>query len=171
MANTVPIPEWKRRATEVFRRGSHRESPFEDNERLRQYFRSAGMESMVDSVQDTIYGVFRELWPLCQLAHEKGDTEALRWTYDFAEWCSVTDVEGDEELGNAVGVSFYEHVISSPIVREQLPDWISLSRFEQLSGLFEYWLKPEEYEELWTAFMQRGAEYPTGANLNVVQDV
>ena len=150
-----PMPEWKRRATDVFRRGYHRESPFKANEKIRTNFQSVGMDSMAERVQDTIYGVFHELWPLCQVAHEKGDTEALRWTYDFEEWCSVTDVEGDVELGNAVGVSFYEHVISSPVVREQLPDWISRSRFEQLEGLFEAWLTAEEFEELKAAFQVR----------------
>jgi hypothetical protein len=45
-------------------------------------------------------------------------------------------------------------------VTGNIPLWISMSRFEQLEGLFEHWLTTREFEELWGAFERRGKAKP-----------
>ncbi len=141
------VPEWKVRATRLFR-SLHKESPFEADVRTRRQFLPRGWTGMAEKCDTSIHSVLHQLVPLCQLAHEARDAEALRSIYGFAEWCLEKDVEGDVDLGNAAGVSFYEHIIESTTVVEQLAGWLTPEVFRQVRGLFEVWLEPEIYDEL-----------------------
>src|SRR5689334_15096870 len=70
-------PEWAVRVTRLFR-SLHQESPFEADARTRREFLARGWMDMAASCETSIHSVFFELVPLCQRAHENGDTEALR---------------------------------------------------------------------------------------------
>src|SRR5687768_10236096 len=122
------LPEWKRRAISLFR-SLHRESPFEQYARFKGEFLAYGWTDLADCCEVSIHLVFHYLVPLCQQAHEADDTQALQAIYGFADWCFEKDVEGDADLGNAAGVSFFEHIIDSPMVVEQLPRWLTPRSF------------------------------------------
>src|SRR5262245_59424304 len=49
-----------------------------------------------------------ELLPLARAAHGAGDDDLLGRIYGYARWCHA---QGGE-LTNAVGVSFYEHLLA-----------------------------------------------------------
>ncbi len=55
----------------------------------------------------TPYTLFGDLRRLVREAHRNNDEEMLRSIYCFAEWCLR---QKSENLWNAAGVSFYEHL-------------------------------------------------------------
>ncbi|WP_205301058.1 DUF7674 family protein, partial [Paenibacillus aceris] len=57
---------------------------------------------------ETIYDVFQTLSDMVKEAHHRGDVEQLKKIYEYAEWCSN---QRAEDLWNAAGVFFYEHLV------------------------------------------------------------
>ena len=110
--------EWRRRARRLFR-ALHRD-----------------LDPVLQNEDCSIYGVFRELLPLCIRAHEQGNAKDLRAIYDFAHWCWDTNVEAGEDLGNAAGVAFLEHLGHSEAVRTQITERL---RPDLSEGIHEWW--------------------------------
>jgi hypothetical protein len=102
-----------------------------------------------DDVQrpdSTVYEVFF-LLPCVSEAIALGDTELLRRMFEFAEWCAGQPAE---DLWNAAGVVFYEHLFDGdnwPYRREsiqRLPPWVVVD----CMGLWEHWLPAEKLAEV-----------------------
>jgi hypothetical protein len=100
----------------------------------------------------TIYQVFFELLPRVQDAHARGDTQELQRIYDFARWCFH---QKTDDLWNAAGVAFYEHLVDDPTTRSQIPRWLQPDVFEGCKGLFEARLEPELFRELCDRYSRR----------------
>src|SRR5438132_11252436 len=56
----------------------------------------------------SIYMLYFELLPKVREAHKQGDEEMLAKIYGYAEWCLH---QHSEDLWNAAGVAFYEHLL------------------------------------------------------------
>lgn len=69
----------------------------------------------------TPHTVFMELLPITRQAHIDKDDERLAKIYSFAEWCFKQE---DKKLWNAVGVSFYEHLVDTDETCMQFTNWI-----------------------------------------------
>lgn len=81
------------------------------------------------------YALFFVLLPFVRDAHRRGDTDAQRRTYAFAQWCHHQ--RSGSELPNAVGVAFYEHVFDDWSVREQVAPWLSPNVTRDIWPLWE----------------------------------
>lgn len=92
--------QWRRRASELF-------------PQLRQQLNTPAY---------SVYSVFGDLKPMLRNAHDAENTELLRRIYAFAEWCSQ---QPDNDLSNAAGVAFYEHLFDIPGYDEQIVPWLS----------------------------------------------
>ena len=93
----------------------------------------------------TIYTVFFELLPRCRQAHLDGNEEELRKIYGYAEWCHHQTAE---DLWNAAGVSFYEHLGDYEETRTEMKKWIPPDIFEDVSGLLELMMGKKKFAEL-----------------------
>lgn len=93
----------------------------------------------------TIYMLFFELLPRVRTAHANNDIEELNKIYEFAEWCSN---QKSENLWNAAGVAFYEHLVDNGITYEAIPYWIKPSIFDDVKALFKNRLSELKYKEL-----------------------
>ncbi len=93
----------------------------------------------------SIYTLFFELLPRCEAAHVAGDTSELQKIYGYAEWCSHRQ---EKDLRNAAAVAFYEHLVDEPLMREQIPLWLSPEIFKQVSGLLEWRMGPAAFAVL-----------------------
>ena len=98
-----------------------------------------------------IYTLFFELLPRCEAAHIAGDTLELQKIYSYAEWCLH---QQEKDLWNAAGVAFYEHLVDEPLMREQIPLWLSPEIFEQVSGLLEWRMGPAAFALLKSRYMK-----------------
>jgi hypothetical protein len=123
--DTAPtMPEWKRKALAMF----------------------PDLRDELDEEDASIYTLFFELLPRCHEAHKNGDIRfELPRIYAYAEWCFH---QTENDLWNAAGVAFYEHLIDEPETQEAIPEWIKPDIFEGISGLFEWRLGSVAYQEL-----------------------
>jgi hypothetical protein len=80
----------------------------------------------------TPYTVFIELLPITIQAHIDRDNERLQKIYDFAEWCHY---QKDQNLWNAVGVTFYEHLTDRDETFLQFTNWIKKEIYLEIRGL------------------------------------
>lgn len=100
----------------------------------------------------TIYEVFFDLLPRVQAAHARGDIPELQRIYDFAQWCFR---QKSEDLWNAAGVAFYEHLVDEPTTLSQIPRWLQPDVFEGCTGLFESRLESAQFRELCESYSKR----------------
>jgi len=121
---------WRRKAIEAF-------------PELRRDFEEPGT---------TIYMVFFDLLPRVREAHNRGDIPELQRIYDFAQWCFR---QKTQDLWNAAGVAFYEHLVDETITREQIPNWLPPDVFNGCKGLFQARLTTEEFRELCEKYARR----------------
>jgi hypothetical protein len=121
---------WRRKAIELF-------------PDLRQEF---------EQLDTTIYQVFFELLPRVQDAHARRDMSELQRIYDFAHWCYTQKAD---DLWNAAGVAFYEHLVDEPTIRSEIPRWLQPEVFEGCKGLFEVRLQPDQFRELCEQYSRR----------------
>ena len=98
-----------------------------------------------ESSDETIYTAFMELNAKCQDAHDQNDQVTLSKIYDFAAWCAR---QTDEDVWNAAGVSFYEHIIDHPIALKEIPRWIPPDVFQEISSLLQWRMGDEAFLEL-----------------------
>jgi hypothetical protein len=89
----------------------------------------------------TIYSLLGDLRIDAEKAHSRGDEDLLRRIYGFAEWCSR---QRAEELWNAAGVAFYEHLFENPTTIDRVLPWLSAYAIRKHWDLWSVW-----YEERW----------------------
>ena len=92
----------------------------------------------------SVYALWFELLPLAQQAHRDGDDELLRRIYGYAKWCSRQ--QGD--LGNAVGVAFYEHLFDEAWMRPLVVRWLDEQVISDDRPLWEFMLSAESMAEV-----------------------
>lgn len=83
----------------------------------------------------TPYTVFMELLPIVRQAHLDKDYDRLTKIYSFAEWCHK---QKDEKLWNAVGVSFYEHLVDTDETFQQFTNWIKKEIYFDIRDLLNH---------------------------------
>jgi hypothetical protein len=112
----------------------------------------------VDEPGVTIYDVFYQLLGRVHEAHVRGDTEELRRIYSYAEWCFH---QPEQDIWNAAGVAFYEHLVDEPVTLRGIPEWLCADVFLGVSGLFEARLPAAEYRRLCEEYQARnGVVFP-----------
>ena len=109
------------------------------------------LQSDIEEPDANIYTLFFELLPRCEAAHVAGDTSELQKIYGYAEWCSL---QQEKDLWNAAGVAFYEHLVDEPLMKGQIPLWLSPEIFEQVSGLLEWRMGPAAFALLKSQYME-----------------
>ena len=92
------------------------------------------------------YELFFLLLPFARDAHKRGDEDALRRIYGFAQWCHHQ--RRGSELPNAVAVAFYEHLFDDWSLREQVVPWLSPRVRQDVLPLWEARLDEPELAEL-----------------------
>jgi hypothetical protein len=85
--------------------------------------------------ETSIYGVFIELLPATVAAHQSNDTEQLKKNYDFAEWCFKQKAE---DLCNAAGVSFYEHLGDRTETLHTIHQWVKRDIYIEIRPLLKH---------------------------------
>ena len=93
----------------------------------------------------TPYTVFMELLPVTRQAHIKKDKERLKKIYAFAEWCHQ---QRDEKLWNAVGVSFYEHLVDTDETYRDFTNWITKEIYLEIRELIRQRADEEQMRRL-----------------------
>jgi hypothetical protein len=110
-------PSWRQKAVSMFPYLHHLNAELEDEE-------------------FSVYMLFHDLLPLCLKAHQSNSDWELQRIYDYAEWCWRQDIQGEDDLENAVDVAFYEH-LSEFIPLSEIRKWVKPDIFEQLHEIFE----------------------------------
>jgi hypothetical protein len=82
----------------------------------------------------------------CRDAHHRDDEDTLERVYLFAAWCYHQRRGSD--LGNAVAVSFYEHLFDDWSIRDQVAKWLEPEIVDGIWPLWEARLDPEHISEL-----------------------
>ena len=85
-------------------------------------------------------------------AYAEGDHQLIRQIYGYARW-SYFEAQ-DEELAEAVGCAFYEHLPLNPVVKRDLPNWLTREEFQALRPVLHYHQSDAEFEELSDYFAQ-----------------
>lgn len=102
----------------------------------RKYFEEPGT---------SIYTVFSELLGAVVMFHRNNNVARLQSVYDFAEWCFR---QKNEDIWNAAGVSFYEHLVDYPETRKEMKRWMKQEIYTDIRGLLEYRLTDKEFREI-----------------------
>lgn len=98
-----------------------------------------------DRPDTTIYSVFRELLPALVDAHKENNTERLRLIYDFAAWCHG---QKQEDLWNAAGVSFYEHLCDDDSTKFAMVHWVDKKIYEDVRDLLDHRMNDDDLKKL-----------------------
>jgi hypothetical protein len=77
----------------------------------------------IEREASSAYSLFFFILPFARDAHQRGDDDALRRVYGFAQWCHHQ--RQGSELPNAVGVAFYEHLFDDWSLHAQIAPWLS----------------------------------------------
>jgi hypothetical protein len=83
--------------------------------------------------RETPYLFFFAVLPFVRDAHRRRDDDALRRGYAFARWC----LQQGGDLGNAAGVSFYEHLFDSWDVHADVLRWLDATVVDECWPLWE----------------------------------
>lgn len=105
-------------------------------------------------------GLWIELEFCLDDAYEEQDRLLIQQIYDYAHW-SYFEAQ-DEGLMEAVSCAFYEHLPLNPVVKKDLPSWLTRKEFETLASVLYYHQSDEEFEELRRYFDRVDQEVPTG---------
>lgn len=81
------------------------------------------------------HALWFELLPRVREAHRAGDDTFLERVYGCAEWCRV---QPERAVWNAVGVSFYEHLLDLPWMRPLVAPWLSEGAVADAWPLWEW---------------------------------
>jgi hypothetical protein len=98
-----------------------------------------------EDAETSIYGVFLEMLPALIEAHKQNDTDRLENIYNYAEWCFK---QKEEDLWNAAGVAFYEHLGDYEETRNEMPKWVKYEIYKQIRGLLELRIAKDTLLEL-----------------------
>ena len=82
---------------------------------------------------------------MVRTAHRDGDDDGLRRIYGYASWARE---QPDEDIQNAAGVSFYEHLFDQKWMRPLVIPWINSAIVRDYLGLWEFMLPPADLEEV-----------------------
>jgi hypothetical protein len=93
-----------------------------------------GSKREFENPEASIYTVFMELLPSTVAAHRNNDTSQLKKNYDFAEWCFM---QKSEDLWNAAGVSFYEHLSDKTETLQAIHQWVKLDIYIEIKPLLK----------------------------------
>jgi hypothetical protein len=89
---------------------------------------------------------FFSILPFVRGAHKRGDEDALRRAYAFAQWCHHQ--RRGSSLWNAAAVSFYEHLFDDWSIREDVASWLSPTVRRDIMPLWESRLSPAKVAAL-----------------------
>ena len=78
-------------------------------------------------------------------AHRDGDEDRLRRIYCYASWARQ---QPDENIQNAAGVSFYEHLFDERWMRQLVIPWLNSAIVREYMGLWEFRLSAADLEEV-----------------------
>jgi hypothetical protein len=93
----------------------------------------------------SVYILFSKLEDMVRTAHREGDDDLLRRIYGYASWARE---QPDDDIQNAVGVSFYEHLFDERWMRPLVVPWINSRIVALYMGLWEFRLTAAELEEV-----------------------
>jgi hypothetical protein len=134
------------------------ETPFKTGSNAMSTWRRKAIDAFPDLRRDfeqpdtSIYDVFIELLARVRDAHARADEPELRNIYDFARWCLHQKAD---DLRNAAGVAFYEHLVDEPATLNEIPRWLQPDVFETCKNLFEARMEPDEFKELCERYSRR----------------
>lgn len=89
----------------------------------------------------SVYELFSLLLPRCRSAYDNGDAAELERIFAFATWCSS---QRANELWNAAGVAFFEHLPDIPGLVGDLPRWVPKAVFEDVASLLQQRISAQE---------------------------
>lgn len=118
---------------------------------------ASSFSTLKTDIFDPDYSVsllFFDLLPMLRIAHRNGDLEMQRRIYEFAEWCFLQD---DEELSNAAGVAFYEHLFDD---REHWEDIVARLPLSIIEGCWILWNAHLPFWKLWRLRTLCQARFP-----------
>ena len=93
----------------------------------------------------SIYILLSELLSMLENAHREGDDASLGRIYGYASWARE---QPDDDIQNAAGVSFYEHLFDQRWMRPLVVPWINSTIVRDYMGLWEFRLPPNDLEEV-----------------------
>ena len=82
---------------------------------------------------------------LLAVAHRTGGDDTLGRIYGYASWARE---QPDDDIQNAAGVSFYEHLFDQKWMRPLVTPWINSTIVRDYLGLWEFTLPPADLEEV-----------------------
>lgn len=88
-----------------------------------------------------IYDIFIELFAALKAAHAEADPEKLQRIYAYAEWCFRSK---KQDLWNAAGIAFYEHLIDYDETKAAMPAWVKPDIYADIRGLLEVRMPEKE---------------------------
>lgn len=89
-------------------------------------------------------------------AYKEQDRLLIQQIYGYAHWSCFRSQDAD--IIGAVRCAFYEHLPLNPVVKEDLPNWLTREEFEALASVLHYHQSDEEFEELQGYFNRAGQE-------------
>jgi hypothetical protein len=124
---TLTVAAWRRKAVALF------------PELCRGRFLSRGI--WASNNFSSVYHLWFDLLPLTIQAHEANDKEFLKKVYGYAEWSFRLP---NHEIWNAVGVSFYEHLVDhGPDFWPQFLPWIAQDIRNDIESLWDWRLEDQ----------------------------
>jgi hypothetical protein len=111
----------------------------------------------INHADSSLYLIFGELVHRALAAHQTNDEVTLGKLYGFAAWCNDSR---SFDLWNPVGVSFYEHLFDHSKDRALWADiahWVGPRIADDVWGLWEWRLTPEEMAELRKVFAKQAS--------------
>ena len=94
-----------------------------------------------------------DLWLRFVDAHRSPfDAATVKGTYEFASWCLAGADNAD--IATSTICHFYEHLPTEPLVRQELPRYMTREDFLGLKQVFDYHLSPAEHERFVTEFLE-----------------
>ena len=89
--------------------------------------------------------IFMELLPITRQAHIDNNEVQLAKIYAFAAWCHRQE---DEQLWNAVGVCFYEHLLDREETAQAFTRWIPKEIYFEIRDLLYYRTDDDQIKQL-----------------------
>ena len=89
--------------------------------------------------------LYFDLVPMVREAHDENDDETLRRIYGFAEWCFSQTAE---DLYNAAGVAFYEHLFDQKRYWSKVVPWLSPKVVHECQPLWQARLEAAEMRDV-----------------------
>lgn len=103
----------------------------------------------------SIYDLMRDLRSDLAQAHAQCDEETLIRIYSFTAWGLS---QSDQDLSNAAGVAFYEHLFDPGEAGYLAVPWLSPVVIASCMGLWRWWLGEPEAAEIELHIAERTIE-------------